>query len=103
VLKKGGQCVATYPYGIGNAKLGKEMASSVWQDLKSMRFMSASKRCIASITIGIAYAPISSLAKPAKGFYSDKGLAAMLDNAGFSKYAIDEDKAYQDYVVSGVK
>jgi len=103
VLKKGGQCVATYPSGIGSAKLGKEMTYSIWQDLKSMRFISAAKRGTALAVGGVAYAPISSWVKPAGGFYSDKSLTAMLDTMGFKEYTIEEDKAYQDYVVCGTK
>jgi ubiquinone/menaquinone biosynthesis C-methylase UbiE len=103
VLKKGGQCVVTYPSGIGSMKLGHEVAHSIWQSVKSMRFTNAAKQCIASITGGIAYTPISSWVKPAKGFYSDKSLSAMLDTIGFSEYVIEEDKAYQDYVVCGTK
>lgn len=103
VLKKSGQCVATYPSGIGSTKLGKEMTRSIWQDLKSMRFISAAKRCAALIVGGIAYTPISSWVKPSKGFYSDKSLPAMLDTIGLKEYTIEEDKAYQDYVVRGVK
>lgn len=103
VLNKGGQCVATYPSGIGSTKLGREMIASIWQDLKSMRFISAAKRFTASFVGSVAYAPISSWVKPSKGFYSDKSLTAMLDTVGLSKYTTDEDKAYQDYVVCGVK
>jgi ubiquinone/menaquinone biosynthesis C-methylase UbiE len=103
VLKKGGQCVVTYPSGIGSTKIGKEMIYSIRQDLKSMRCISAAKRCTALFVGGVAYAPISSWVKPAKGFYSDKSLTAMLDTIGLSEYTIEEDKAYQDYVVCGTK
>jgi ubiquinone/menaquinone biosynthesis C-methylase UbiE len=103
VLKKGGQCVATYPSGIGSTKLGREMAYSIWQDLKSIRILSAVKRCTALIVGGVAYAPISSWVKPSQGFYSDKSLTAMLDTVGLNEYAIEEDKTYQDYVMWGIK
>ena len=103
VLKKGGQCVVTYPSGIGSTKLGREMTCSIWQDFKSMRFISAFKRFAALIVGGVAYAPISSWVRPSRGFYSDKSLTAMLDSIGLSEYAIEEDKAYQDYVVCGAK
>lgn len=103
VLKKGGQCVATYPSGIGSAKLGREVVHSIWQDLKSTQLINAAKQWIGSIIGGIAYIPVSSWVKPAKGFYSDKSLTAMLDTIGLSEYTIKEDKAYQDYVVCGTK
>ena len=103
VLKKGGQCVATYPSGIGSTKLGREMTYNIWQDLKSMRVLSASRRLAALIVGGVAYAPISSSVKPSKGFYSDKSLTVMLNTVGLSEYAIEEDKAYQDYVMWGKK
>ena len=103
VLKKGGQCVATYPSGIGSLKLGGEIAHSIWQDLKSMRFISAAKRSIAPIVGSIAYIPVSSWVKPSKGFYSNQKLTEMLNGIGFTKYTIDEDTAYQDYVVWGIK
>ena len=103
VLKKGGQCVATYPSGIGSIKLGYEVARSIWQDFKSMRFISAAKQCIAPIVGSIAYIPVSSWVKPSNGFYSNHNLTEMLNSIGFSNYTIDEDKAYQDYVVWGIK
>ena len=103
VLKQSGQCVATYPSGIGSTKLGQEMTYSIWQDLKSMQYISAAKRCTALIVGGIAYAPISSWVKPSKGFYSDTSLTAMLDAIGFNEYTIEEDKTYQDYVMWGIK
>ena len=103
VLKKGGQCVATYPSGIGSIKLGGELAHSIWQDLKSMRVISAAKRCISPIIGGIAYVPVASWVKPSSGFYSNKKLTEMLNSMEFSEYTIEEDKVYQDYVVYGAK
>ncbi len=103
VLKKGGRFVATYPSGIGSIKLGNEIARSVWQDFKSWHWAKAVKQCFAIIIGGIAYTPVSASVKPSKGFYSSKNLASMLDNLRFGEYQIDEDKAYQDYVVFGEK
>jgi ubiquinone/menaquinone biosynthesis C-methylase UbiE len=103
VLKQGGQFVATYPSGIGSIKLGGEIAHGIWQDLKSMRFISAAKQCIALTVGGIAYIPVSSWVKPSNGFYSNQKLTEMLNDIGFSKYTIDEDRAYQDYVIWGTK
>ena len=103
ILTKGGQFVATYPSGIGSIKLGGEVAHSIWRDLKSMRFISAAKQCITPIVGGIAYIPVSSWVKPSNGFYSNQNLAEMLNSIEFTKYTIDEDKAYQDYIVWGIK
>lgn len=103
VLKKGGGFVATYPSGIGSIQLGNEVGRSVWQDLKSWHWAKAVKQCFAIIIGGIAYTPVSASVKPSKGFYSSRNLAAMLDNLRFGEYQIDEDKAYQDYVVWGGK
>ena len=68
-----------------------------------MRFISAAKQCIAPIVGSIAYIPVSSWVKPSNGFYSNHNLTEMLNSIGFSNYTIDEDKAYQDYVVWGIK
>jgi ubiquinone/menaquinone biosynthesis C-methylase UbiE len=103
VLKKGGQFVATYPSGIGSIKLGGEIAHSIWKDLKSMRFISATMQCLAIIIGGIAYIPVSSWVKPPNGFYSNEKLTEVLNSICLSKYTIDEDKSYQDYVVWGLK
>jgi ubiquinone/menaquinone biosynthesis C-methylase UbiE len=103
VLKKGGQFVATYPSGIGSVKLGGEIAHCIWQDFKSARLLNAARQSAALILGGVAYIPISSCVKPPKGFYSNENLSEMLNGIGFSTYTIDEDRAYQDYVVWGIK
>ena len=84
-------------------ELGSEIAGSIRQDLKSMRLIKAIKQCCAIVVGGVAYMPVSSWVKPARGFYSQQSLNQMIGNVGLGKYAIDEDKAYQDYVVSGIK
>lgn len=103
VLKRGGQYVITYPSGTGGLELGGEIARSVWHDLKSGRFGKAVRQCFSTIVAGIAYTPGASWVRPHQGFYSHESLKGMLDTLGLRAYHIDEDKAYQDFIVYGEK
>lgn len=102
VLEQEGQFVITYPSGAG-FKLRGEIARSVWCHLRSGRFVKAARQCFATIVGGIAYAPGASWVRPSQGFYSYESLKGMLDTLGLTAYHIDEDKAYQDFIVYGEK
>lgn len=103
VLKRGGQLVITYPSGSGSIKLGREIARSVWSDLRSGRYGKAARQCFGTVVGGIAYAPGASWVRPRQGFYCLESLKGMLDTLGLRDYHIDEDRAYQDFIVYGEK
>lgn len=103
VLKRGGQYVITYPSGAGSLQLGGEIARSVWRDLRSGRYGRAAKQCFAVIVGGITYAPGACWVRPRQGFYSRDSLKGMLETLELRDYRIDEDRAYQDFIVYGQK
>jgi ubiquinone/menaquinone biosynthesis C-methylase UbiE len=103
VLKREGQFVITYPSGSGSVKLAGEIARSIWHDLRSGLCFKAAKQFFGTLLGSLAYAPGASWVKPRQGFYSRNSLKDLLDNAGNVDYHIDEDEAYQDFIVYGKK
>lgn len=103
VLKKGGQFVITYPSGSGSVRLTGEIMRSIYDDLKLKNFIRAARQFFGTILGGIAYAPGALWVKPKYGFYSQESLKEILSDSGFRNYEIEEDRAYQDYIVYGEK
>lgn len=103
VLKSRGQFVITYPSGAGSFELGGEIMRSAWRNLRSGGYGKAAKECFASIAAGIAYAPGACWVRPRQGFYSHEHLKGILDGLGLRTYHIEEDRAYQDFLVYGEK
>lgn len=101
VLKKGGGFVITYPAGRGGAGLVGEVAKSVWGRLRRGKLGEAAREALASLGAALAYIPLAPWVKPRHGFYSRRSLERMLASLGVKDYSVDEDPAYQDFIVWG--
>lgn len=103
VLKRGGQFVITYPWGNGLTRLGAEAGQGIWSKLKAGKMGQAAQESVALVAGGLINIPVSWWVKPSGGFYSRQHLEQMFGLLGLSRWQIDEDEVYQEFVVWGTK
>lgn len=103
VLKDGAQFVITFPSGGGLLKLGGECARSIGHKFRSGRWQEAAKELLSLIGAGIINIPVCLWVKPAKGFYSRQRLETMPAEYGFTRDGMEEDRIYQEFVISGMR
>ncbi|MBI4336697.1 MAG: class I SAM-dependent methyltransferase [Chloroflexi bacterium] len=103
VLRKGGQFVATYPMGRGGAGLAAEVGGSILAKVRRLQLGDAALEFLAGVGAVGAYLPLALSLGPQRTFPSQEGLERMLAELALSEYTVEQERAYQDFIVWGRK
>ena len=103
VLKRGGEFVVTYPSGRGGPGLVGEIGRSVSRKLRTGKLLAALGETVSAIGAGLVYAPLAWSPGSHLPFPTRPALEQMLTSVGISKFTVEEDPSYQDYIVWAVK
>ena len=101
VLKKGGNFVITYPTGRGSSGLAGEIRSSIAENLRCGRLLSATGEAMATLGAAVAYAPLAFSNSGQRHSLDRLAIESLMVTHSVEEFTISEDPAYQDIVVWG--
>lgn len=103
VLRPGGRFVVTFPSRADGTAMGLALAADhVASSLRAGRHsLAVVAELIARITIGVVYVPL--LARGGRLSFEKEQLRALLDGLPVHGVSIEEERAYQDFIVTGQK
>ena len=101
VLKKGGDFVITYPTGRWSSGLAAEIRSSITENLRRGRLLSATGEAMATLGAAVAYAPLAFSNSGRRHSLDRMAIENLLESLSVEEFTISEDSAYQAIVVLG--
>lgn len=101
VLKRGGEFVVSFPSGNGVKEVGKEIRLSVCSKVRRGRLLAAGAEALTGAGAGLAFAPLAMSSKRPHGYFTLASLKQILSALEITEFEIQEDRAYQDFIVWG--